>query len=134
MLIAQDFDPNTWIKEAYEHRIYGNDALTVYALVDAEDFAWFSRWRWSPKFSRGGRKCYLFRPAYNGGDNLRKSLYLHVEVMKRTGIAQPSPLHTMADHRNGNGLDCRRCNLRWATPSMNRRNINGRYAHDLIEG
>lgn len=129
------FDPRTWAEDDHEHRIYGNDALTIYALVDPEDYTWFARWRWSPKVSKGGKKVYLFRPQSDRSRASRVvSLYLHVEIMKRTGIQPPSSLHTMTDHRNGNGLDCRRRNLRWATPRMNCLNRNGRRPHDLIEG
>lgn len=134
MFADHNFHPDPlWLKD-HEWRIYGDDREGIWAVVDEEDYHFFAQWRWSPKVSRGGKKIYLFRPAYAGGVNLRISLYLHVEILKRTGLIPPSEKHTIADHRNGNGLNCRRDNLRWATPSMNRRNVGGCLAHDLYEG
>jgi len=127
------WDPTTWVEVDHEHRIYGNDQASIWAIVDEEDYHWFVQWRWTAKVSRGGKKIYLFRPAYAGGAR-RRSIYLHVEIMKRTGIEPPSAVHGITDHRNGNSLDCRRRNLRWATRSMNRRNIFGSMGYDLIEG
>lgn len=125
------FDPNTWaLAEPYEYRIWGDNKEGVYALVDEEDYHWAVRWCWAPKVSRGGKKVYLYRTC--GIE--RKSIYLHVAVMERKGVARPSPGHIITDHRNGNGLDCRRDNLRWVTPRMNRLNLFGAYPHDLIEG
>lgn len=36
-------------------------------------------------------------------------------------------------HRDGDTLNCRRGNLRWATHSLNARNVRGSHSHDLIE-
>lgn len=127
------FDPRFWdIDVPHECRIYGDDHANIWALVDAVDYQWAIKWLWRPKLSRGGRKVYLYRTAC--GNGLRRSAYLHVEIMRRTEIIPPSKFHTITDHRNGNSLDCRRANLRWATPSMNRRNLFGAYPNDLLEG
>jgi len=132
------FDPNTWaLQAAHEYRIYGDDREGVWAIVDEIDYHWAVQWRWSTKVSRGGKKKYLFRPTSIPGvssQNVRQSIYLHVAIMERAQPEKPSPSHTISDHRDGQSLNCRRMNLRWATRSMNQRNIHGRYGHDLIEG
>jgi hypothetical protein len=110
----------------HEHRIYGDDNASVWAVVDAEDYAYFSQWRWCPtKACRiARRKTYLRRQIGN------RTLYLHVEIMQRVEPA-PSPAHIIVDHMNGNSLDCRRANLRWATPSQNAKNKFGSYTRQL---
>lgn len=114
--------------QEHEYRIYGNAKASIWAIVDEEDYAFFMRWRWCPKSCKRG-KVYLRRAI---GENLNgvrlrtSSVYLHVEIMKRTGIEIPCPQHKLVDHLNGNSLDCRRINLRWATSSMNNRNLHGR--------
>lgn len=136
MFYADD-DPNTWdCWTPTTHRIWGDNQEHIHAIVDEIDYLWAIRWLWSPKVSRGGKKIYLFRclSQWIGGVPTKQSLYLHVEIMKRKNVLQPTPLHTIADHRDGNGLNCVRDNLRWATPKMNRRNLFGAYPHDLIEG
>lgn len=110
----------------HQHRIYGDNRESVFALIDEEDYHWAVQWSWGPKLSRGGSKIYLYRHSRG------VSYYLHKEIMKRNEPEPPSPEHTIADHRNGQSLDCRRANLRWATPSQNSLNINGRYAYNFL--
>jgi len=53
----------------------------------------------------------------------RKYRWLHREVL---GISHLDPKRVMADHVDGNTLDCRRSNLRVATPSQNQQNARKR--------
>lgn len=100
-----------------------------FAVVDEEDFIWASRWRWQAKPSKNGKKIYACRvTTYEGR---RMSVFLHKQICLRAHGMPPSPSHIIADHMNGNSLDIRRSNLRWATPSENRQNYNGVYALQL---
>ena len=131
------WDPNNWVFPIHECRIYGDNLAQIYSVVDEIDYEWCIQWLWSVKFSRRGKKFYLRRNMQSGSGRIariRHTRFLHTEVMLRTGIPQPSPLHFLVDHRDGDGMNCRRSNLRWATESMNSKNINGCYAHDVVEG
>lgn len=124
--MRDDWDPTP---EPREWRIYLDDCAQLYAVVDEEDYYIFSRWLWLPKVSRGGWKMYARRAKAIWGESGYErtiTMYLHVEIMK---LIEPPPtiFHTIADHRNGDSLMCRRKNLRWATPKMNRANINPRH-------
>lgn len=77
------------------------------ALIDKRD-ASLARFKWRYLESRNGRG-YAVRSVAGA------FLYLHREVLGATSGAQ-------VDHRNGNGLDCRRNNLRVATHAENQQN------------
>ncbi len=61
-------------------------------------------------------------------ERIQQTLRLHTVIMLRTSIAPPSPDHLIPDHIDGNERDCRRQNLRWATPAMNAANLFGKSA------
>lgn len=101
-----------------EFRIFGKADLSVWAVVDEEDYQYFVRWRW--QVSEWG---YLKRSGVVGSrsDGTRRSIsvYLHVEIMKRAEPTPPSPSHVLVDHKDLNTFNCRRYNIHWATHSMN---------------
>lgn len=90
-------------------------------LLSPEDYGWASargNWFLTHGTKRDG-KSYAVRS--EGG----RLVFLHKEVLLRARGEAPCPLHTIGDHKNGNSLDNRRDNLRWATPGMNARNRFG---------
>jgi hypothetical protein len=83
----------------------------AYALVDDEDFERFGHLSWYLE-SKPGRALYASRNSSDGG-----TIYLHRSVCGCThGDGQ------IVDHRNGDGLDNRRANLRITTHAQNMRN------------
>lgn len=79
------------------------------ALVDDEDYEWLSRWKWT--YNNG----YAVRRERRDGK--RHTIWLHLEII------QP-PEGYKLDHKNRDGLDNRRKNLRICTEIQN--NINRR--------
>jgi hypothetical protein len=84
------------------------------ALIDDCD-AHLAAFKWCAKRDRDGRKWYAIRKAPRDGGPGRR-MWLHREVL---GVTDPK---VEVDHKDGNGLDCRRHNLRAATTQQNQAN------------
>lgn len=83
-----------------------------YALVDDEDFEYLNQWKWEIFKNRSGN-LYVIRRIYIGEKH--KSIRMHREIM--------NPLkNEEIDHKNHNGLDNRRSNLRICNHSQNMMN------------
>lgn len=125
-------DPNNWHPIDHEFRIYGDDNAQTWAVVDQDDYDWAIRYRWNWARKRNGLYMRRGVSLYNAGQRAgTKTVYLHIEVMKATGIEPPSPDHLLVDHRDGDTTNCRRRNLRWATYEMNGKNKLGKFSSEL---
>jgi hypothetical protein len=91
------------------------------ALVDDADFEALSRWHWSVKEADG--RWYAVRGTCRGPRNspVKHQIKMHRQIL---GVDDPSVL---IDHRNGNGLDNQRGNLRIATNAQNGYNARKRH-------
>ncbi len=75
-----------------------------FALVDDEDFPYLSQFKWQANFENGTWYARRTTPRPN-----RQTIKMHNEIMKAKGV----------DHRNRDGLDNQKNNLRIATRSQN---------------
>lgn len=78
------------------------------AIVDSRDYEVLRQWRWSAKLSK--RTWYAVRVDLSGGE--RKFVGMHQQLLG-------SSAGLTIDHRNHNGLDNRKCNLRHSTVQQN---------------
>lgn len=79
-----------------------------HAVVDEQDVPLISGFQWRVHKSPRGKSRYA--KARSG-----RNIYMHRLIIG-------APIGTAVDHKNGDGLDNRRCNLRLCTPSQNSAN------------
>ena len=80
-----------------------------YTIVEPADYYSFSKYNWI--LIRCNKKPYAISE-FKIGREKTKRMYLHRAIMK-------APKRRIVDHRNCDGLDNRRANLRFATYSQN---------------
>jgi len=87
------------------------------AIVDDEDYEKLAQYRWHTFMCKGDR-CYARRRknvSETGNSRKTVMIFMHVEILgKMDGM--------IIDHKNGNGLDNRRENIRHATNTQNNAN------------
>lgn len=83
------------------------------AVIDATDVDAAGRYNWTALVHSAGRSRTVY--AIRGATVNRPYALLHRFLWESWGLSDAPQL----DHVNGDGLDCRRCNLRAATPSQN---------------
>lgn len=91
-----------------------------FVMVDDEDYEWLIKWNWSVHVLE--RTCYPVRTTTSKGKTTL--LYMHNAVMNRT--AQELKDDVRIDHRDHNGLNCQKSNLRRCTHQQNCKNMRSR--------
>lgn len=96
-----------------------------FAMVDDDDFEWLRHFKWCVCKPKKDSNIFYAGRRINGN------------VVRLHSVIMNTPKGMMVDHINHDGLDCRKSNLRIATPSqnaMNKRNISGAYLHRRKSG
>jgi len=122
------FDPRTWASDPSPDAcaaLHLSDRIDCYCLLDWQDFEWARAFLWCHTYGSGSfdENGVIARPDHIYARRCvgPKTLFLHREILLRA-VGPPPPGHIIGDHRNGDTLDNRRDNLRWATRSMNAKN------------
>ena len=101
------------------------------AIVDQEDYAFLTQWRWGYKKSQWKHGANIYARRNTSVDGKRVTIYMHLEILeKRKKTRRPTELHT-GDHKNKKTLDNTRENLRWASKSTQAKNQNRRTAAEI---
>ena len=95
------------------------------ALVDDADFQRFNQYKWQAMKVK--HLWYAMRSIHV--DKKLRIILLHREIL---GLQHKDGI--MTDHRNGNGLDDRRCNLRACTHTDNMRNRKTQKHSSVFKG
>lgn len=88
--------------------------LGKFAIVDDEDFEWLNQWKWYA--AKGRRTFYVYRGVYSSKPGKRTTIRMHRAIL---GIIDPN---IFVDHKDRNGLNNKRDNLRLATDAQNKTN------------
>lgn len=87
------------------------------AIVDAEDYAFLTQWRWTYKRSSWAFGAKVYARRHQRIDGQRVTILMHALILReRKGEPQPSDAHT-PDHADRDSLNNTRGNLSWATKS-----------------
>lgn len=85
-----------------------------FAKVDDTDFEWLDKFKWyARKDTRNNGKFYAGRTGMLNGKRI--NIHMHREIMQ-------TPDGMQTDHKDGDGLNCQRENMRNATKSNNMMN------------
>jgi hypothetical protein len=91
--------------------IQGKNKGKFIVLVDNEDFAWLNQWKWN--VIKGLNNYYASRNSRKNG--IKELIYMHRLIMN-------TPKNMEVDHKDHNGLNNQKSNLRNCTQSQNQKN------------
>lgn len=83
-----------------------------FAQVDDEDYEWLNQWKW---YAQKAENTYYARRAICISKGKCKNIKMHRLIMNTSR-------DELVDHRDHNGLNCQRSNLRNCTDTQNNRN------------
>lgn len=83
------------------------------AIVDDEDYGWLNQWKWSTRTTK--RNVYAERRDYRMGRRNAKSISMHRLITN-------APPELQVDHKDGDGLNNQKSNLRLCTQKQNSAN------------
>lgn len=102
-------------------------------LVDESDYEWLSQWAWQVSFSKDTfRKtikyyaCRFETIKFKTRPSKRRKIYMHRFIMGE-------PPRKVVDHKNSDGLDNQRHNLKIATYYQNAQNRFAQGSMELVE-
>ena len=84
------------------------------AFISDEDYIYLNQFSWQALLVPNSNNVYAMCQIK------RKTIYMHIEVLKRMGIVIPKGME--GDHKNRDTLDNQRDNLRLVTKSINHHN------------
>lgn len=145
-----EFDPRSWPVQKDEDVCYISlsNRIDCTAIVNKIDYEWAKYYLWCHTYGSGSynpetwiierpdsiyaRRSVPIEGFTPSGRPRYGNEFLHVEIMKRI---QPRPIWgDVCDHLDGNTLNNKRLNLRWATKIMNNQNRRGsKYRKELLE-
>lgn len=95
-----------------------------FAIVDEQDYDWLMQWKWCAHKHPIAHGCNWYAVRNDYSNKRTKTWYMHTVISNRAGF----PDGKGCDHRDRNGLNNTRKNLRPCTPSQqqaNRRKFSG---------
>ena len=84
---------------------------TAIVILDAIDYEWAKQWKWYITWDKHRRKMYATRNTSAqaiDGKRRHSKVYMHKEILKRSGKKRRSRLYTISDHKHAYPVNAHR--------------------------